>query len=126
MSRRICPQEYELSEYMSGALPHDKVLLLEEHLVLCRSCRELLSGTCRVLKGERKYEAINMALSKLYAGRYLLGAFLSLLLSFFVKKYFMQFLVLFLVLGIKFAFSSKNVHIAAAKYADKKHMSKVR
>jgi len=127
-----CPDEQALSEYLNRTLSEEKYRYIENHIAGCGFClsqldiasqaqlmdkqqsfgsvpRELIDKTKASINTYR--DANNSKINKLRKKGsifFLLGAVLSFGLSFIFPKYFMQFLVVTLILGVRWAFESKN------------------
>ena len=100
-----CLSELELSKYLDGSLPLSARERVEKHLADCAYCLDILAVAKDVLKDSSRKQDMGQRLAK---QKWLILTVLSFLLSFFVKKYFMQFLVLSLILGIKWALSGEG------------------
>lgn len=119
-----CPDETTLSAYLNGALHEEEVRLVEEHISDCHFCLENIRAA---YEGEKLYkegdlpdstkELINKAkgvaklktnTKRLKRNFWLFGTILAFALSFIFPKYFVQFLVAALILGLKWVFESEN------------------
>jgi len=105
---RICPSEEILSEYLSGTLRQEDVLLLEEHLIKCESCRELLADAYHITSKRDITELLHKTRNWIKKNKWLIGAFVSFILSFILPRYFLQFIAAFVVLGAKWVLDAKT------------------
>ena len=126
-----CPDENLLIEYLSGDLDQEKCKLLEHHLAGCGFCLNQLSLASEVdsiidqksfLAPQNMVHKVKSRLGinqsrdnqnkfKIKIGKelfFLTGTLFCFALSFVFSRYFMQFLVATLVLGIRWAFESKG------------------
>lgn len=101
-----CSGEAELAKYLEGALPSGKRLDIERHLSDCSYCLDLLVAARELLKDVPGNKA--SWFNKLKAQKWLLLTTISFAFSFAVKRYFLQFLFLALILGIKWALGNEG------------------
>lgn len=108
MKRSIgCPAELKLAKYLEGSLPSNMRQALEKHLADCPYCLDLLVVTKNVLKAEaRSYKPSWFRRLKMQKWLILTG--ISFALSFVIRRFFLQFLFLALILGIKWALGSEG------------------
>ncbi len=105
---RICPTEELLSEYLSGDISAEERERVEKHLVSCAKCRRLVAEAHDIVKKPDTDEILNILRRRARENLWFLGALSALLLSFIFPKYFIQFLVACLLLGIKWVIDSKT------------------
>lgn len=119
-----CPDEATLAAYLSGAIKEAQARAIEEHLAACHLCLENVRAghLGDKLYGEKSLpessnELIRKAkgIAKMKGNRtlqrnlWLAGMVLAFSLSFTVPRYFAQFLVAALILGLKWVSESENV-----------------
>lgn len=108
MKNRLCPNEETLSEYISGTLPAEKRLLIEKHLAVCRSCRTLLAETHDITRKS----ASGKMITRFSAGKrevlWLTACLITFSASFLFSKFFLQFLAVSFLLGIKWILDAKT------------------
>jgi hypothetical protein len=126
-----CPQEEILSEYLQGALSEEKCQAFERHIADCGFCLSqlgiafgaqqmnkqadfepvpprLIDKTKSLLGIKRKENKIINKIKRMKRTLFLIGAVVFFILSFFIPRYFIQFLVATLILGIRWAFESEG------------------
>ena len=91
---RICPSEELLSEYLSGKIPPEAREPLEKHLSSCRICRTLISEAYDILKKRDPNDVQAILTGWIQKNIWLIGATVSLIISFLIPRYFLQFLVI--------------------------------
>lgn len=101
----VCPSELELGRYLEGNLALSQREKIERHLADCPYCLDVLIVAKDILRASVKKEGFLQRLAK---QKWLILTGLSFLLSFFIKRYFLQFLFLSLILGIKWALSAEG------------------
>ena len=101
-----CPEELKLAKYLEGSLPSNMCQDVEKHLADCPYCLDLLVVTKNVLKGEA--QAKPSGFRRLKMQKWLILTGISFALSFVIRRFFLQFLFLSLILGIKWALSSEG------------------
>ena len=125
----LCPDEDTLAGFMAESLGFEQMQSLQRHMWNCRYCLIRLSDAYEAQKrlGEGGFAPANEKLIKraceiarhtkpaVRAGAlshkrhlWLVAAAVTFALSFVFRQYFMQFLVVTLILGIKWAIESKN------------------
>lgn len=93
-----CPSDADLGLYAEGGLSGKRREELEAHIAACLYCQDMLVVANKAIGGRRQ------GLLRMPAGRkWLAGCLLCFALSFFIPRYFMQFLIAALILGIKWA-----------------------
>ncbi|KPK41806.1 MAG: hypothetical protein AMJ78_04535 [Omnitrophica WOR_2 bacterium SM23_29] len=119
-----CPDEATLSLYLNGVLSRSEEQVIEGHIADCHFCLENLrtaylgdelyrernlpdsaKGLINKAKRIAKLATTNKRAKK---NLYLFGTVLSFALSFLFPRYFVQFLVAALILGLKWVFESEN------------------
>ncbi|OGX50444.1 MAG: hypothetical protein A3G37_00850 [Omnitrophica WOR_2 bacterium RIFCSPLOWO2_12_FULL_46_30] len=101
-----CPAELKLAKYLEGSLPSNMRQDIEKHLADCPFCLDLLVVTRNVLNGEG--QAKPSGFRRLRMQKWLILTGISFALSFVIRRFFLQFLFLSLILGIKWALSSEG------------------
>ncbi len=104
--RAGCPVELELAKYLEGSLTSGKRQDMEKHLADCPYCLDLLVAAKSVLKQETQVRP--SWFSRLKRQRWLILTAVSFSLSFVVRRFFLQFLFLALISGIKWALGSEG------------------
>jgi hypothetical protein len=105
---RICPTEELLSEYLSGDITAEERKRVEKHLASCAKCRLLVAEAYDIIKKPDTNEILNTLKHRARENLWFFGATSTLLLSFIFPKYFIQFLVACLLMGIKWVIDSKT------------------
>lgn len=101
-----CPSEVELARYLEGVLPYAKRQTIEKHLSDCSLCLDLLVTTKNILKEEKIVK--KSLLSHLSKQKWLIVTAICFGFSFVVRRFFLQFLFLALIFGIKWALSAEG------------------
>lgn len=104
----MCPDEAELVRYLEGALPEAKEKSIAEHVKGCYWCIEQLDQAQRVrsfASGTDRKSQLNL-MNWIKKNKWLIGAGIAFILSFIFSRYFLQFLILTLLMGIKWIFST--------------------
>jgi hypothetical protein len=114
-----CPTDEDLAGYISGEIFSDKREQISAHIGLCQRCLDIVATSLKVLSEQDAEDAPKdaikkvLSISKKYprkgAGRvsvfkknkYLLVAGVFFILSFVLKKYFMQCLLAAGIFGVK-------------------------
>jgi len=113
--QNLCISETELNDYLSRSLSEDKRRSIEGHLSSCDSCLRKLLFAHEALEEFQKRKAkerIHMVRKNIW----LAGAVIAFMLSFFMHRYFLQFLVATIILGAKWIFESSNARILVMIY----------
>ena len=97
-----CLSELELGKYLDKTLSPGQKERIEEHLADCGYCLDLLVVAKDAVDASKKKVSLTQSLAK---QKWFILSMMSFLLSFFIKRYFFQFLTLSLILGIKWALS---------------------
>jgi hypothetical protein len=103
MNNRICPDEILLSEYMEGFTGKEEKDKIEQHIAGCGYCRETLRIAFAVT---RKSDLLALLSAKILKNGiiYYILSLGMLILSFFWKRYFIQCIVLSVLLSLKAIF----------------------
>ena len=114
----LCVKDGELNDYLENALSAGDKEKIEEHLKDCDVCLEKLTFAYRAIndfnKTKSKGESSMKSMWK--KNMWLLGAIITFSLSFFVPRYFVQFLVGTILMGCKWIFDSVNARILIMIY----------
>lgn len=115
---KIHPTEAELSGFLDNSLSADNKSRIEEHIAMCKDCLETIVSAHESVKlcergGVKKKGKVNI-MKKI--NLYLVFAILSFILSFSMPRYFIQFLVATLLLGIKWIVDSKSTKMLIMIY----------
>jgi predicted anti-sigma-YlaC factor YlaD len=130
MMNRLCPSEKALSEYLSGAASAAESAAVERHLAVCGKCRQLLSEAYAVVSRRDMPEILEDISSGMGRNRWALIALLSLVCSFFLGRYFLQFLAVFMISGARWISETKDRKILimineAWKRGDAGHLEEI-
>ena len=109
---KIHPSETELADYLSDSLSAEERGRLENHIAACEECLERIVSAHESVKMFKKRKVNIMKKINLY----LVLALVSFVLSFTVPRYFVQFLVATLLLGIKWIVDSKSTKMLIMIY----------
>ena len=112
-----CPSEVELSDYLENRLAQEKENSLLKHIADCPHCLSLLDLAKRAkerIEEKPSFEMLRRA--KSIAGknnkkvilnyRWLIFTLSSFILSFIFPRYFLQFLILAVIFGLKWIFDT--------------------
>lgn len=116
--RTTCPAESVLADYLSGTLTRDERERIESHIATCDEClAKIVSGyeSVESFKKESRGKTGKDNIMK-RINWYLVGAVIAFLLSFIFPRYFLQFLVATLILGIKWVVDSKSAKMLIMIY----------
>lgn len=138
-----CPSVETLGKYVSGVLEGDELYNVGRHIKSCNFCKELTEGALlySAYENQIKIDAVSdkvknkaKSLHPLYKtkGRktmnylksniWFLLFLVSLMASFFIPEYFLQFLILAVIFGLKWVFNKESVRTLIMIYnAWKKH-----
>ncbi|MDO8747872.1 MAG: zf-HC2 domain-containing protein [Candidatus Omnitrophota bacterium] len=100
-----CPSELELGKYLDKSASVSQKDRIERHLANCGYCLDLLVTAKKALKDSPKKPNVLQALNQ---QKWFILSMLSLGMSFFIKRYFFQFLTLSLIFGLKWALSAEG------------------
>ncbi|UCD54775.1 MAG: zf-HC2 domain-containing protein [Candidatus Omnitrophota bacterium] len=120
----LCLPETELNDYLSGMLSPEKKAEIENHLKDCNGCLEKLVfayGAVEEFNKTKKGphsggQGVKLMKSMWKKNLWLFGAIIAFILSFFVPRYFIQFLVATILMGAKWIFESINARILIMIY----------
>lgn len=120
---RTHPSENDIADYLTHSLPVAEMERIGEHIAGCDECLAAVVSAYETsgkpgAKGSLK-KRITSIMKKLNI--YLLMAVLSFALSFITPRYFIQFLVATLLLGIKWIVDSKSTKMLVMIYEAWKH-----
>ncbi len=120
-----CPDEATLSAYLNGTLSTAQARLLEEHAANCSLCLEnirtgylgeklfnenkLSQSSNDLIRKAKGIAKMNANKKRFKSNLWLLGTVLAFAMSFTVPKYFVQFLVAALILGLKWVSESEGI-----------------
>ncbi len=135
-----CPDEATLTAYLGGALKEERAGAIEEHLAACPLCLEnvraghlgdklygegSLPGSndklIRKAKGIVKMKSNRVVQRNLW----LAATVLAFSLSFAVQRYFAQFLVAALILGLKWVSESEGIRTLIVSMDAKRRHEKI-
>lgn len=121
---RDCLDEQVLLEYLQGDLNEERQQAVEYHLAACGFCLSQLNIASQAMSKQKNFEPVPQKLiektkaalgisqdkgnKKRKKRLYFLGAVVFFILSFVIPRYFIQFLVATLILGIRWAFESEG------------------
>jgi hypothetical protein len=113
-----CPTDSELNDYLEGALSGERRGAVEEHLEGCASCLDKAVFAYKTVRefGQEKPKGDEKMKVAWKRHVWLLGAAAAFLMSFFIQRYFLQFLVATVLLGVKWIFESSNARILIMIY----------
>ena len=121
-----CPAAETLARYVSGALKPDELYNTSSHVKGCKPCNELIEGALLYSAYEKNIRPGNVpdkvknrakSLNPVYKTRmskimdylkrniWFMFSLTSLLASFFIPRYFLQFLILAVIFGLKWVFN---------------------
>lgn len=106
------PQETELAGFLSGSLESKDMARVEEHIAGCPLCLEKAVSSYESVKEFKKKNKSIKSIKDWIMKKinfYLILAIISFALSFVAQRYFLQFLVATLILGIKWVVDSKSM-----------------
>lgn len=112
-----CPAEDLLSNYLIGALDEAQHQEVERHLADCPYCIYRIAEAYEVLN-ESKIKLIKEFFmgARKNINLWLIGCVIMFLLSFLIQRYFIQFLVGAILLGIKWIVDNKNTKMLIMIY----------
>ena len=113
ITTKIHPTEVELADFLGGSLPAALRRRVEGHIASCNDCLEKIVSAHEAveLSGEDKRRGKGKLKFMKKINIYLILAIVSFLLSFAMPRYFIQFLVATLILGIKWVVDSKSTRM---------------
>ena len=119
-NKKIHPGETELADFMSHLLPRDRYNIIEEHIASCDLCLEKVAAAHGAVSefdagSNKKGKAGSVGIFK-KINLYLILACVTFALSFTMPRYFIQFLVATLLLGIKWIADAKSTKMLIMIY----------
>lgn len=132
-----CPPIETLGKYVSGTLESAELYNISSHIKSCKFCNEVVEGALLYSAYEKqinlgtvsgKIKEKAKSLNPFYKTRrrkimdylkrnsYLMLSLASLVASFFVSRYFMQFLILATILGLKWVFNKESTRTLVMIY----------
>ena len=102
-----CPFEIVLNDYLAGKMSIGRRVVLEKHFVNCGFCLEQLDLAQKALKrkgGRKNMKEKLQHFSKKWG--WFSGMAVSFGISFLFRRYFLQFLVLTVIFGVKWVFEA--------------------
>lgn len=122
-----CPDEATLSSYLGGMLEEPEVRLIEAHVSNCHFCleniraayvgdnlykgRSLPNSTEKLINKAKGIAKLSTKNKRFKKNLWLFGTVISFALSFIFPRYFVQFLVAALILGLKWVSESEGVRL---------------
>ena len=106
--RRFCFSEEVLGEFISGCLPEEERPAVEKHIAECEKCRTLVSEAHQAMCTPDMSEIMYKAVGGIRKNTWLISAVIFLLFSFFLHRYFFQFLLASFISGSKWIVDSRN------------------
>jgi hypothetical protein len=112
-----CPGEHVLNSYLLGELDEAKRAETERHLSTCVYCVYKISEAYAVMH-PNKLKIIKEFIMKMAkrANLWLIGCIIMFVFSFILPRYFIQFLVGAILLGMKWIVDSKNTKMLIMIY----------
>ena len=112
-----CPSEHALNDYLVGSLEKALHGEVEKHIADCPYCIYRIAEAHEVLNESRlkSIKEFFMGMRK-KINYWLLGCIIMFFLSFLVQRYFIQFLVGAILLGIKWIVDNKNTKLLIMIY----------
>jgi hypothetical protein len=128
----FCPEEKLLLDYLEQRLAVEECQIIESHIAGCGFCLsqlglalkaqtlsekgefgqvvpELISKAKALLKSESDLGGMKISKpGRIKKNLFLIGAIVFFILSFLIPRYFLQFLVATLILGLRWAFESEG------------------
>lgn len=109
------PTETELADFLGGTLAPEDRERVDEHIASCADCLKTIVSAHEAVNGKKAATNRKDNIMK-KINIYLVLAILSFILSFTMPRYFMQFLVATLLLGIKWVADSKSTKMLVMIY----------
>lgn len=122
-----CPDEATLSAYLNGALGEKEAQAIEGHIAGCHFCLENLRAAYlgdrldregnlsdspqRLIDKAKGIAKLSTKDKRLKRNLWLFGTILAFIFSFIFPRYFVQFLVAALILGLKWVSESEGVRM---------------
>jgi len=114
----VCLSETELNDYLNGDVSTGKRAEIETHLKDCNACLEKLVFAYETVRdfSALRPKGVKPVKNMWKKNLWLLACIAAFALSFFVPRYFVQFLVATILLGSKWIFESVNARILITIY----------
>jgi hypothetical protein len=136
-----CPDEAGLASFLGGKLKESETRAIEEHIAGCPLCLEsvragylgerlhnkgdLPASNTEIIRKAKGIVKMDSGKKNIRTYLWLAATAAAFLLSFTVPKYFAQFLVLALILGLKWVSESESVRtLIVAMEAKRRHENK--
>jgi len=121
IKQKIHPSDSELADMLSGVVPAEKRKIIEEHIASCEECLNTIVSACESVgsAGIKTTHKRGTIMKKINI--YLILCLISFALSFAFPRYFIQFLVATLLLGIKWIVDAKSTRMLVMIYEAWKH-----
>jgi len=117
MLPNTCPSEEKLSAFSDGLCQKQEENTIREHVMACKDCLAALS---LAQEAKKKFNKPNTRAKKQL---FLVLAIVSFGLSFVIPRYFLQFLVITLILGFKWAIDTSATRTIIMSYINKSKSS---
>ena len=114
----VCLPEADLNDYLNGTISEEKRSEIEKHLESCDTCLEKVVFAYQAVEefNQTKSRRVKSMRNGWIKNLWLLGAILAFVLSFLVRRYFVQLLVANILMGVKWIFDSVNARILIMIY----------
>lgn len=106
--RTFCPSEEILGEFVAGCLPKEERPEVEEHLIECKKCRELVFEAHQAISKPDLFEFKVKALGAIKKDFWLVVGVLFFVISFIFSGYFFQFLLASLIAAVKWIADTRS------------------
>ena len=115
------PEELELADFVSHSLSKERYAMLEDHIASCALCLEKVAATHGAVREfesgvDQKKGKVEVVDIFKKINLYLVFACISFILSFVMPRYFIQFLVATILLGIKWIVDAKSTKMLIMIY----------
>jgi hypothetical protein len=108
MKNRLCIDEKLLAIYLCGLASEKEKEYIETHIADCDECLSLLCETDSLIKRNLFFNIASRLAHLITSNIYTVLTVCTLLMSFIVHKYFLQFLLASALFGIKSIIDSKT------------------
>lgn len=121
VEQKTHPADTDLADLLSGAISAEKRKVVEEHVASCEHCLNAIASAQESVSsyGTKISPRKGNIMKKINI--YLILCIASFVLSFAVPRYFIQFLVATLLLGIKWIVDAKSTRMLVMIYEAWKH-----
>ncbi len=118
IAAKIHPTEIEMSDFLAGTLSGSEKERLENHVASCEECLEKIISARESVELYKKKQTQAKGRVGLMnkINLYLILAIISFMLSFIIPRYFVQFLVATLLLGLKWIVDAKSTKMLITIY----------